>query len=193
LASQVGIANVALGKLGSSSISNLDDPSPGAEAVKAVWDYARDAELRAHPWKFAITRGTITNLTAAPAWGYSYQYQLPTGYLRVVEINRDWWWDNWERAPWQIEGKRILTDIGSPLELRWLQRVTAASDFAPDFVPVLACRIALETCVRITGSDSLKETIRADYALALRSARATDAIERSPEPMRDGSWITGRV
>jgi hypothetical protein len=191
VASQVDIANAALVKLGAERITNLSDP--GAEPLEGAWDRLRDAELRSHPWKFAIRRGEFAPLTEVPAWGAGYQYQLPADYLRLVAIADDWWWDDELGPPWRIEGQRILTDMGSPLRLRWLSRVTETPRFDPLFVEALACRIALDLCVKVTGSASLKQTLRQDHMLALRDAYRVDAIERSPEPMRDTSWITGRV
>jgi hypothetical protein len=193
VASQVDIANAALAKLGQTRISSLDDASTTARAVKARWDMLRDAELRSHPWKFALTRGVLAQITTAPEWGYAYQYRLPAGFIRLAEINDDWWWYSEDSAPWKIEGDVILADMAPPLRARWTERVTEAPRYDPLFCEVLASRLALELTYLVTASLTLKRDLRTDHQVALREAYRVDAIERSPVPLRDGSWILGRV
>ncbi len=195
MASQVDVANRALSKLGQRRIASVSDSSTEARSVAAAWDILRDAELRAHPWKFSLARGRIGALTEAPAFGFTHQFQLPAKYLRLVSIDGLWCWialDEPDLA-WQIEGGRLLLNRAGPVNLRWAQVVENVGLWYALFVDAFSCRLAVEICQQITASDSLKQSLEYDYQKAIRLARQTDAIERAPQPPRDGSWILGRA
>ena len=59
MASEVDIANRALQKLGAESIVSLTQDSENARACNLCYEPIRDAELRAHPWNFAIKRASL--------------------------------------------------------------------------------------------------------------------------------------
>lgn len=193
MASQVDVANGCLTKLGTRPITSVSDSSQEARAVAGAWERLRDAELRAHPWKFSIQRKLVGALTEAPAFGYTHQFELPAGYLRLVEIDGVWCWDAGEKPAWQIEGRRLLLDHAGPIRLRWAGVIENVGLWDPLFVEVMVCRLATELCEKLTGSDSKKNALEFDYQKAVRIGRQTDAIERAPQPPRDGSWITGRA
>jgi hypothetical protein len=46
----------------------------------------RKAELRKRHWSFAIKRAALPALADAPTWGFGYAYQLPTDYLRLMQV-----------------------------------------------------------------------------------------------------------
>ena len=56
MASEVDICNRALSKLGAARITSLTEDSVNARACNAMYESVRDAELRAHPWNFAMKR-----------------------------------------------------------------------------------------------------------------------------------------
>lgn len=57
---QLEIANVALGHLGTVSLVTYDETSPEGLHVRRHWDLVRDALLRQRHWNFAIQRATLT-------------------------------------------------------------------------------------------------------------------------------------
>lgn len=59
--SQVGIANVALSRIGArGQISSINDNSPNAIKVLAVWDTVFQEVLAERDWRFAKTRAALT-------------------------------------------------------------------------------------------------------------------------------------
>lgn len=69
---QLELANVALGHLGTVSLIEYDETSPEGEHVRRQWDLVRDALLRQRHWNFAIQRKTLDlagqiNLTSVAA------------------------------------------------------------------------------------------------------------------------------
>lgn len=199
MASQVEIANRALTKIGEARILSLDDDLEAARVIASLWSIVRDAELRARNWNFSILRTSLPALVAAPAWGFDYQYQLPSDWLRVLQVN-DFYpgpslsdYRTASEAVWQIEGGKILTDLAAPLKLRYVARIEDTGSWDASFVEVFACRLAVEICERITQSSTKREFAWKEYDEALKLAVRADAVENPPEPLPDDSWMLSRL
>lgn len=195
--SETLIANRALTKLGEARILTLADDSNPGRVLNSMYAAVRDAELRRYRWKFAIKRDSLVALAAAPAWGYLYQYPLPSDYLALIQVN-----DIYIRpaskaaAPWSVEsnddGLVLLTDLQAPLKIRYVKRIENAGAFDPLFVEVLACALALEACEALTQSDTKLKARRDGYTYALSEAVRADAIENPPDELPWGTWLESR-
>lgn len=199
MASQVEIANRALTKIGEARILSLGDDLEAARVVSSLWDVVRDAELRARNWNFSLTRTSLPALAAVPAWGFSYQYQLPSDCLRVIQVDEFFPgpsmsdYRNRSEAQYQIEGNKILTDLGAPLKVRYVSRLEDTGAWDALFVEAFACRLAVEVCERLTQSSSKRQLAWDEYKIAVREAVRADAIENPPEPLPDDSWMLSRL
>jgi len=117
MASQVEIANRALTKLGAARIISFDDDNKQARAVKSMFEIVRDAELRAHLWSFSVKRVSLAALSTTPTWGFDYEYQLPSDYLRLVQVNDVYPgpslddYRNASVAEYVVESRKILTNL----------------------------------------------------------------------------------
>lgn len=200
MASQVDIANLAFVALGANRITSFDDGSKNANTVKAIYDQTRDAELRRHLWNFAMTRDSLAALSDEPEFGFDLMYQLPSDCLRLVQVGEYFHVvanlsDALDRSeqPYQLEGRRILTDLAAPLSIRYIAQVTDTTQYDALFVQALGKRLALEMCEALTQSTTKKETIQQDYADIINEAKRTDAIENPPENLPDDSWLLSRL
>jgi hypothetical protein len=82
--SQVGIANMALQRIGArGTIASLTEDSPNAIKVNICWDMVFQEVLSERDWKFAKTRVQLQQNAQGPAGGYLYAYQLPSDFLRL--------------------------------------------------------------------------------------------------------------
>lgn len=99
--SQVGIANLALGRIGArGQITNINDSSPNAVKVLAVWDSVFQEVLSERDWKFAKTRVQLQLSPIVPLYSYPYAWALPADLLRFVRpvkrpVNRYRYWWGW--------------------------------------------------------------------------------------------------
>lgn len=199
MAGQVDIVNRALIKLGGDTILALDASSKRARVMGQLFDETRDGLIRSFLWGFAMERIKLNPLADAPAFGYSKQFLLPGDFLRPVMVDEFFVgpsmndYRNSDESLYSIEGNKILTDLASPLPLRYLKRVTDYGLMPGDFVEVLACELALAACQAITQSETKKESIRKDRADALRSAVRVSAIEKPPSPIPDDTWVLARL
>lgn len=190
MASEVDIANRALQKLGAERIVSLTQDSENARACNLSYPLIRDAELRNHPWNFAIKRAQLAADATAPAFGPANSYTLPSDCLRLLPPDPS---ANFNTHDWQVEGRKILTDDAAPLEIRYISRVTDTTQYDSLFIEALACALAQELCEQLTQSNSKAQIIRSDYMAAIRAARKQNAFENtSAEPPVD-TWITCRL
>lgn len=189
MASQTGICNIAMRKLGAGRITNLaDDPSEEAKVLRDLYDACLDAELAAHPWTFASARALIPADAVAPDFGWKRRYPKPTGFLKTIQIGDDWCFYRTEGQGFELEGSAILTDAGSPLKLRYVRRVTNAGDLVPLFVMAFACRLAAESCEALTQNLSKQEAAWAQRKDAIREAKRSNDIEMPPQRSPMSSW-----
>lgn len=196
---ETSIGNRALTKLGVARVTAFEDDSKAGRALTANYDRLRDWLLRAHLWNFAMVRTTLEVSTTEPSWGFSYLYALPDECLRLVQVDEfvvagqgpDY--RAGSDAPYQLEGRSILTDIGSPLKVRYVKRETNAGRFDEAFCEALACKIAMELAEELTQSATKREAAKGDFREAIREARRLDAIENPPEGIADDSWVLGRL
>lgn len=190
--SDVSIANRALTKLGADRILLLTDETQAARTINSMFTDVRDAEIRRYTWKFSIKRTSLSALVAAPAWGYEFQYPLPSDYLGLVQVNEWYVRPRDRKAPWSVEGGNILTDFEAPLKLRYKARIENAALFDPLFVEVFACKLAMEACETLTQSGSKYDAAAQGYKFALSEAARQDALENPPEEFPWGSFLDAR-
>ena len=198
MASQVDIANRALTKLGEARITSMDDNTKHARCINSMWDVVRDAELRAHVWRFALTRSSLAALADVPAFGYNVQYQLPSDCLRLIEVAEfsvnnlnDYITQN--DALYTVEGNKILTDLTAPLNIRYLKQETDTAQYTIDFVEALACRLAAECAEALTNSMEQRKMAWQEYKQAISIAVKTNSLELPSRSIHDDSWMISRL
>jgi hypothetical protein len=200
MASTVDIANFALNNLGASNISSLDENSKAARIVNQRYEAVRDAVFRAHPWNCLIQRAQLAQETEAPAFGYNYQYALPTDpfCLRVLEFSngtlsypQDNITNNSGGPVFVIEGRKLLTDEGTA-RIKYIGRVTDTQQYDASLVEALAARLAAEVCYAITGSTSMVQIQTSLYEAKINEARFNDATEGATQRLEASDFIESR-
>lgn len=189
MASNADIANRALQKLGAKRITILTEDSRNARAVNAAFETLKEAELREHPWNFAIKRVQLAAETTAPPFGRARYFQLPSDFLRILPPDPEY---NMNDLDWQIEGRLIATNDSAPLDVRYIYNVTDPNTMDVLFRECFAARIAMELCEELTQSNTKKAAAEADYDNAIAKAKRTNAIERVAAKPPEDTWVTVR-
>ena len=195
MASQTEICNLALLRLGAPPITNITDLTKTAIALNSNYDTVRDIVLRDHPWNFATKRVSLARIGTAPAWGFSYAYQLPSDCLRVIGIqdpNATYNDDIDPAMGFKIEGDHLLTDEET-VYLKYIYRATIAGEYDSRFVSAFASRLAAEVAYYITGSSGLKEQMMKEYSFEIAGARSIDAQENPADAVEDSRWADARL
>lgn len=199
MASQVEIANRALLKLGAEPIISLGDNNKAARTMALIWETVRKSELRKRLWGFSLERASLPALSDAPQWGFSRAFQLPSDYLRIVQVNDTFVspslvdYRDGDDSAYTIEQGRIFTDFGAPLKIRYVKDITDPGAFDPTFVDVMIAKLAYEGCEAITQSNTKKEECKADYKESVRMASLVGAVEKAPQGFPDDAWLLGRL
>ncbi len=191
MSSSVQICNLALTKLGAARITSLQDNTKQARALNAIFEQVRDAELAAHPWSFAIKRAEIPASSTAPAFGWAYAYPLPSDYIKLVQVGDTFaFYDSGDDgALFDVEGGAVVTDEGSPLQIRYVYRVTNSGLFPALFDQSFACRLAAEVAEELTQNLSKRQQAWEERTQAIREAKRANMIERPPQRVGDLSWV----
>ncbi len=182
----VAICNRALDLIGADPIVSLDDPNKPARLASRNFPAARDAVLRAYPWNGAIRRRRLAAMTAEPEWGFARQYQLPDDALRLLGLS-----DDGDQA-WRVEGRRILTDAGPPLDVLYIARIEDPADFDPLLADTIAARLAADIAYALAGSSTGQQAAWQFYQARLVEARMIDAQEGTPAPLSADAWLAAR-
>jgi len=185
--------------LGAARIISLSDDVKTARSLSAMWSMTLNAELRAHNWRFAIARASLPALVDAPNWGYNLQYQLPSDFLRMVQVdeyltnvNSGWYISN-DTSPFSIESGKILTDIAAPLKIRYVRTIKDTTEFDSTFAELLAIKLAIRICEDITNSSTQRQMLWDEYKIAMKMALKSNAIETAPSANAGGDWEFARL
>ena len=176
MATEVSICSNALRILGDDPITSLTDDTERARLCNSLYEPARDAVLRSHPWNFAITRATLAQLSTTPAYEYAYQYSLPTDpyCLRVLSME-------YQDYVFKIEhlagtGRVLLSDE-STAKILYIAKITDTAQFDSLFVDALTAKLAADLSYPVTNSTSLQLQMHKLYELKLSEARSIDGQE----------------
>ena len=193
MASKVEIFNDALIQVGADEVNSPDENSPNARACRVRFNGARDAVLRAHAWNAASTRKVIPKDDDPPAFGYAFQYTLPTDpfCLRPLRVNDPR--RTIDREEWKVEGRKILTDLEPPLNLLYVQRLTDTEQWDALLSQAIVHRLAFNIAYRVTRSRAKEVEAREDYFRFLAEARTIDAQEGSAEEVITDDFIQSRA
>jgi len=180
----INIINRALALLGVSSITSLSDTSKPAATASVLWDDTRAAVFRSHPWNCLTKRVALAQSSTTPAYGYTYQYQLPADFLRLIQLENAT--DNY-----QIENDFILYD-NDTLNIQYLALITDVTKYDTLLVDTLAARLAAELAQPLLQSTGAMEKMWAVYDLKLKEARYVDAQENCQDVLDADYWIDSR-
>jgi len=169
MASVVQICNSALNQLGASSITALTEDSKNARICNERYETIRDAVYRSHPWNCLVKRVQLAQDTDTPAWGFTYQYTLPSDCLRVLQI-KDY------NSDYKIEGRKLLIDE-SDVYLIYIAIETDVNQLDILLRETISAGLAQDIAYAITSNLQVTKLMAEKYQAKLSEARHTDASE----------------
>ena len=184
MADPTSICNEALGELGASFIQGFTDGTSVSTLCGTMYPQARDATLEMHPWDFAQRRVMLNPSANVPAFGWKYQYILPTDpyCLKVHETDRGAW------VPWDVEvdqeGRRVLLSDQKTLGILYTARIEDLNVWSPLALQVLVKLLASKLAKPITGQNSTTEMKYKEALTLLPQAKASDGQQGTPRVLR---------
>jgi len=181
-AGETEIANIALGHIGAPKIQDIEDrENKSAREAKRIFASSRRAIAAKHKWNCLTKRAIAAQLTVKPIFGFAEQYQLPTDYITMVELNGL----DVEKITdrWKVEGLLLLSDADSA-NIIYVADVTNVSEWSPGFEQCVALHMAaqLATTIRQDGVKAAELESRLEDR-ALSDARKTDSNEANLRPI----------
>lgn len=194
------VINDGLRHIGVTLISDPGEASEQARQANGVYDQVVRSELESYAWFFAKRQAALPQLADAPLFRYSRQYNLPADFIRLVEFEERWvfhsvrYIDVNPVAPYEIQGRAIMTDIAAPLRITYLRDVTEdPGSWTPLFVNCVAAALALRLAMPLTKSDTMVNMAAGIYKNEIARAKKANAIQMPPVNIPDGSWLTARI
>lgn len=177
----------ALLRIGAQPIASLEEGTAEAEVAANLYPGIRDALLSAHPWSFATGQTTLARLSGKPAADFTYGFQLPPGFLRVLSAGIP---DRGRGLRFRLFEDRLHSDS---------EQVMLTYIFRPDesalpafFAAALASRLAAEFCLPLTENASRAELLAQLADREIRAARLTDSQQATPMAIDDFSLVNAR-
>jgi hypothetical protein len=205
LIGETKIANIALTHLGEAKIDGLGDENQRARLCKLRFDDCRNMVLRSHPWSCVTKRAKLslildpaTGTALAPVYGFTYMYQLPNDFLRVLQVDDI-------SQPYQIEtytletgtaieatsAPVLLTDATS-IKIKYIHNPPNVEILTPDIANLIGLLLASELAEPLTAKVDLKQRLDERFILGLAAARSTDSMQGTPEVIENFTWLNSR-
>ncbi len=183
--STVAICNIALGKLGGTSIMTLDDGTTESDLCLENHEVARDKALAAVDWTFARKRARLVPLSGESGTiegsDFSARFRLPTDCLSLRHVSADGSFE--DEVTWEKEGATILASK-DVLYIKYTCRCTDVNIFSPGFVDLYAVSLAADICVALTGSTKREGILQAAALNLTDMAGGADGVQSLPEKQK---------
>lgn len=178
LTTDAEVCNQAMILIGGQRIGSLSAPANQRERdLASVYAQARDSELRRVKWRFAQHEAslskdaTYTKPTNSP---WVARYQLPADCIRAHLPAAT--------GMFQVRGRYVYAQSDDDtFLLSYTRQITTVAEFDVHFMDALAARIAYILSEQVTQSTAKRQLAQEHYAMALRDAKRTNAIETQAE------------
>lgn len=208
---KVQIANLALTFIGAKPITAFTDTTQESVKIGLVWEAARMAVLRAHNWKFAKRRITLTVESTITHHGWTYIWDYPSYvaairkiYVTPEEIDPDPVdYDVFSGTDevMYIATNEVYNNSGTNeayAEVTYYGETTDEAklyaQYDSAFAVALAAQAAYLLAQPLTGKNSIKEDMLKLYNQVLNEAKLADSREGRVKSVRatTSSFVTAR-
>ncbi|BAQ86590.1 tail tubular protein A [uncultured Mediterranean phage uvMED] len=169
MASVVQICNSALNQLGAASITALTDNSKNARLCNERYAVVRDAVFRSHPWNSLIKRQQLAQTTNTPAYGFNYEFALPSDCLRVLTIDA-------YNSDYKVEGRKILCNEQT-IKITYVSQETDPNEMDVLLRETISAGLAADIAYAITANLQVSKLMQEKYQFKVSEAKHTDASE----------------
>jgi hypothetical protein len=202
---QTGICNLALARIGSPALSDVDtDAEAGNKAALAcltAFDQVVKEVARAGRWNCLKKRTTLDQIQDTPEFGsapefqWAFSYWLPENCVRVIQVNGVDCMADGESDFYEVEGRKILTDA-EIVELQYISIDDCYDNWDPMMVDCVVVLLASKISFEIRQDGGLGEALRNEYErVTLPRARSRNGNERHPRvriPIGSSLFIRSR-
>lgn len=190
--SNTEICNLALGRIGARTIMDIDEDEKNARACKNAFELVVKEASRSYPWNCLKRRITCGRLVSAPAFGWSYAYQLPADCLAVLQLNG---WDGIPEDEFEIEGSTILTNA-EEAKVQYIAYVSDSTKWDPLLASAIVTLLASRVAITLRQDEPLSQMLAQEYERIIAPKGATKSFgERRRQrfdPAAESTFINSR-
>ncbi|EML1595540.1 hypothetical protein RVY52_000233 [Burkholderia cenocepacia] len=186
MTSSISICSNALLQLGDSPIASFTEPTRRAMVCSNLYPEVRDAVLRAHPWNSCTKRTVLAPLAEKPAFDYPYQFQLPSDWLKTLQVG-----SAGRSLNFTAEGQRILS-FEQALPFVYIFRNEIESTWESTLIDVMTKAMKSVLAYPITQSAAMAQTAQAEYVLIMKQAKAINGQDDDTETIGDFPLLESR-
>lgn len=210
MASKIDICNFALQNIGANKITSLNEGTTEAIECNFRYDSARRALLQMCPWNFATKRVNLSADVNTPAFGYAYQYTLPSDFLYLVMTsleerhqapaakvyNSNFYVSDVPTAAtidkYRIEGNRLLTHDTS-VGIVYVADETDTQLYSATFTELLARLLSVMISYRVTGSKTERDAQYQIFQQELELAQSIDGQQGVFDRIEISEFLSARL
>lgn len=170
MASDISICNSALLMANANLINSFDDSTREAVMCNQLYTTTKEALLSKHPWSFSLFQEKLAQTTNEPLFDFAYEYQLPTGYIRILKTND-------LGNEYRILKDKLFSDYE---DVELLYQKDPGEQFYPAyFTRVLEYKMAEVLSLSLVQDENMARAYQQNYLMAMREARGIDS-QNSP-------------
>lgn len=173
MTSKVKICNLALARLGISSITSLTDNTIEAKMCNTMFEEVAKEVMTTGVFSSTITRQDLNLTDNTPAFKFVYEFQLPTNpkCLRVLDLE-DYC------GEFAVEGDKLLCDV-STMAIRYIAYLTDSDNYDEMLKRCIVAKLAAELAYPLTGSATLADGLYKKYLNEMDESKAIDGQQGS--------------
>lgn len=146
----LSLCNEALSLCNKDQMQSLGEGSQQSLSCSTLLPGIISRVLYERDWKCAKKRVRIAPDASAPAFGYSFQFTLPSDFIRPCEVNAE---------SWVLEGGKILSDE-KPIDLIYIAFPDGPSNLNSELRAAIVYYLASEIALTLTSDTSMVSTYR---------------------------------
>jgi hypothetical protein len=169
------LCNLALATCGvTTQITSLTDGSLEAKVCTLTLQPVVDAFLEETLWNRATKRTTLTKASSTPVYEWSYEYVLPSDFLKIRKVSLSETDYSVERN--SVNQLCIMTNSAGPLDLQYVARIPVGY-MSGKMVEALELSLASHLARKLKNDFSLANNLFQLYRAALARAKGENKRE----------------
>jgi hypothetical protein len=175
-ASWTQICNRALGRLGSATITDLDDGTQNADYCGRFLPQAVEHILGQYDFNFARRRQRLAPNAEKPAFGWKWQFNYPMDCIRLIKVysGHSFMPEDADCVPYQAENGKILADT-EELQIVYIARPDDPNQLPQAVRNAISTHLAYLLSTALTSSEQMIALTAAESQGALELAKKVDA------------------
>jgi len=185
MATDLGICNTALYLVGADEIESFSDDSREAKICSHIYETTKNALLQTHFWNFSLAMAELAGTALASTdaeykFGFTYRYQLPIDYLRMVRKNIP-------TNDYTISQDKLYTN-DTPVEVLYQYRVSE-TEFPEYFTRALEFEMARLLAAALIQDETQVQIWTTIAGDTLRKAKLVDSQSAPPAEIDPTNYV----